>query len=635
MKTQILAAIGESELQPAARLNAALAANDRLKYAFSLLQMALVHAEHPEQAAPSLKRERIACGIDDPDLDGAAAGARMAGRACSVPGAARILQRIAEDMRVMAAPVLVEKPDDFAGRFDKLLAALPKGENDSVDPAAISAMMQAGQGGADSLHRLVMDLHKRLNAMQAALAEETLDGAAAYNLTEADRPLVRAFMAGVNRTAKLKFNHPGLATTATRAGGRLVIQNDIGTTDAHVIVIHVEQLEQGPVVNVAYTDVHAERLAFFQDMLKSQKVSWEKERTDVLGGGSAFYLAAGRLEAADEQSCRDYLAFLGSRLVFLIDWNRARKQLRGFLRGGDRLALLRWAADSEIGHRGFLELGGARLVNQAIEAVAGSAIHFGDRLCDVLGDAPALEFLRFVFRTATEGLLAGQSGALIHDRIKVTLAAHFSNEARQLLRLGADHAGLVFELANLARDALQAEPEGAAKRAKRARGFEHDADALVVAAHEAVARRPDYAVFLRLLQTADDAADQLEDAVALIGLDALQGKPLEPLRRLAELLVEAAQEWIKALGCAGEIGRAAGDAETEDFLLAIDRIGALEHQADDAQRALEASAVQHARDFRQLHLFSAIGDRLEEAADALKHASLILHEHVLGDVIHG
>ncbi len=89
--------------------------------------------------------------------------------------------------------------------------------------------------------------------------------------------------------------------------------------------------------------------------------------------------------------------------MFLIDWNRARKQLRAFLRGPDRLALLRWAAEAEVGHRGFLELGGARLVNQAIEATAGSAMHFGDRLCDVLGDAETLEFLRFVFRTATEG----------------------------------------------------------------------------------------------------------------------------------------------------------------------------------------------------------------------------------------
>jgi uncharacterized protein Yka (UPF0111/DUF47 family) len=217
----------------------------------------------------------------------------------------------------------------------------------------------------------------------------------------------------------------------------------------------------------------------------------------------------------------------------------------------------------------------------------------------------------------------------------VTLAAHFSNEARQLLRIAEDHAGLIFELASLARDALQADREGVEKRARRARDFEHDADRLVVETREAMARRPDYAVFLRLLQTADDAADELEDAVSLIGLDALTGRPLEALQLLADLLVEAAKEWIKALGHAARIGRAAGGAETEDFLTAIDRIAALEHKADDAQRALTASAVRHAQDFRQLHLFAAIGDRLEDAADALKRASLVLHEHMLEDVIDG
>jgi uncharacterized protein Yka (UPF0111/DUF47 family) len=476
-----------------------------------------------------------------------------------------------------------------------------------------------------------MDLHKRLNAMQAALAEETLDGAAAYNLTEPDRPRVRAFMAGVNRTAKLKFSHPGLSTTATRAGERLVIQNDIGTTDAHVIVIHVE----GLAVTVTYTDVHAERLAFFEGMLNPFKVLWEKQRTDVLVAGAAFYLATGRLEAANDEVCRDYLTFLGSRLVFLIDWNRARKQLRGFLRGPDRLALLRWSAEAEIGQRGFLELGGARLVNQAIEAVAGSSMHFGDRLCDVLGDAETQDFLRFVFKMATEGLLSGQSGALLHDRIKVTLAAHFTNEERRLLRIAADHAGLIFEIASLARDALQADRQGAEKRSRRARNFEHDADKLVIETRGAAARRPDYAVFLRLLQTADAAADELEDAVSLIGIDALKGKPLEKLQILADLLVETTQVWIMALGHATRIGRAASGVETEDFLAAIDRIAALEHKADDAQRALTASAVQHADDFRQLHLFAAIGDRLEDAADALKRASLILHEHIIEDVING
>jgi hypothetical protein len=55
MKTQILAAIGETMLQPAARLNEALAANDRIKYLFSLLQLALSYAEHPEGTAATLK----------------------------------------------------------------------------------------------------------------------------------------------------------------------------------------------------------------------------------------------------------------------------------------------------------------------------------------------------------------------------------------------------------------------------------------------------------------------------------------------------------------------------------------------------------------------------------------------------
>ena len=61
----------------------------------------------------------------------------------------------------------------------------------------------------------------------------------------------------------------------------------------------------------------------------------------------------------------------------------------------------------------------------------------------------------------------------------------------------------------------------------------------------------------------------------------------------------------------------------------------LRDQADDAERSLAASAVKHAADFRQLHLFAAVGGKLEAAADALKHASLILREHILEHVIDG
>ena len=93
-------------------------------------------------------------------------------------------------------------------------------------------------------------------------------------------------------------------------------------------------------------------------------------------------------------------------------------------------------------------------------------------------------------------------------------------------------------------------------------------------------------MFLSILEAADDTADELEDAAFLLDLNTLQGKALEALQTLADLLVETSQEWIKALGHATQIGRAAGRAETEDFLTAIDRVSALEHQADDAERAL-------------------------------------------------
>ncbi len=142
-------------------------------------------------------------------------------------------------------------------------------------------------------------------------------------------------------------------------------------------------------------------------------------------------------------------------------------------------------------------------------------------------------------------------------------------------------------------------------------------------------------MYVSLMQEADDAADALEDAAFLLSLDKLHGKPLDPLQTLANLLAEASQEWIKALGHATEAAFAANSLETDDFVASIDRLSAFEHQADDAERAVAAAAVKHAEDFRQLHLFTAIGSKFESAADALKRASLILREHVLENVIDG
>ena len=97
-----------------------------------------------------------------------------------------------------------------------------------------------------------MDVHKALNRLEAEAAVEIVAGARVHGLGALEKRRVEAFMRGLNRTRGLAFGHPGLGTTATRSGQRLIIQNDIGTTDAHVLVIHAEDLT----VTITYTDIH-------------------------------------------------------------------------------------------------------------------------------------------------------------------------------------------------------------------------------------------------------------------------------------------------------------------------------------------------------------------------------------------
>jgi hypothetical protein len=48
----------------------------------------------------------------------------------------------------------------------------------------------------------------------------------AYGIEVDDRPLVRAFARGVERTQRLRFDYPGLGTVATRSGEALVVESN-------------------------------------------------------------------------------------------------------------------------------------------------------------------------------------------------------------------------------------------------------------------------------------------------------------------------------------------------------------------------------------------------------------------------
>jgi hypothetical protein len=271
------------------------------------------------------------------------------------PGAEALSASIASDLKAMMGPIEVAEPEIAASlraRLDATLRALPDFKGDRVAHRQVAALASARRGGDDSLHLLVMDLHKALNQIAAATAVEESDGAREHSLDDASRARVRAFVRGLNRTAKLAFGHPGLGTTAGRVGARLTIQNDIGATDAHVIVVHVE----GLAVTTTYTDVHRIRAEFFMALFADEAVEWSplaENKDRDLAKGEVFYLLNGVYQARDEADLDRFLAFLGSRVVFLIDSNKARKALQSFVSKSGAIELLLGAAQREDGHRAF------------------------------------------------------------------------------------------------------------------------------------------------------------------------------------------------------------------------------------------------------------------------------------------
>ena len=70
------------------------------------------------------------------------------------------------------------------------------------------------------------------------------------------------------------------------------------------------------------------RLQFFQGLFDSWNVVWEDTRSKKVGADferKLFHLSTGRYDAKNAEDQGRFLEFLGSRIVFLIDWNRARK----------------------------------------------------------------------------------------------------------------------------------------------------------------------------------------------------------------------------------------------------------------------------------------------------------------------
>jgi uncharacterized protein Yka (UPF0111/DUF47 family) len=636
-KLHIVDSLGEQRLVLPALVNAALSANDRAKYYLSLLQAAASHADHPEQSLSDMRHERMSCGITDSRLDHAVAGSKKLGEGrYQIPGVADVIRALFDEVATMLRPL-----DGGATDLQRRLAEVTRvaaTNGEAVSAAQIEALASGSRALGDSLHLLVMDAHKALNALQREIASETIDGASAYAIEPSDRYLITAFMKGVRGTAPLKLDHPGLGTTATRVGTRLVLQNDIGTTDAHVLVVHVEQ-RRG---TITYTDVHLQRLLFFQGLLRRYSVEWSDavSRRDQALEDGVYHLSVGTFVAAGEDELASYLSFLGSRLVFLIDWNRARKRLRSLVSKNGALQLLGWAADHEHGHMAFLKAGAEQLIYDALDFVVKGQVRFGERLDEILGAKEAIEYLRFVLKTCAQSVLRGDPDSFIQDLVRAELFNYFRSGQQLICDVAAEHAALVVEIAGGVRDSvvqMRASGAGAALRrnAERAKEWERRADELVNRARSAAKQRGSAEAFRAIVEAADDVADELEEAAFRLTL--IPSEPGAPtatdLQPLGELLVQAAQEYVKLVETARHVRRGGAREDMQDFLDATHRVMALEHATDEAQRDVEAALAKSAGDFRVLHVLSETTKNLEQAADALMHCGLRMRDYVLGQVM--
>jgi uncharacterized protein Yka (UPF0111/DUF47 family) len=627
-----------------ARIGEALTANDFAKYAFALIQSARTRADAPDGPVGDLRTERLAAGVGDGGLDSfVAAAVPLGADRYRMPGVNAVLDRLAAALGQMVEPLEAagdERAAEFRSRLQALLSRDWRADDDVVTAARIDALVSGERRPErDTAHLLVMDLHKALNGLQKRIAQEQIDGASCYDIGAADRALIAAFMRGVNRTRSLKFGHPGLGTTATRVGARLVLQNDIGTTDAHVLVVHVE----ARTVSVTYTDVHLQRLLFFQRLFREWEVAWDDTRSRSDGSTEAgiYHLCVGRYAARDVAHLRQFMEFLGSRLVFLIDWNRARKRLRLLLPKKETMALLEWAAEQDVGHMGFLAADASQEIYNALGYLTRDPISPDTGLADLLGCDRALEFMKFVLRVCAEELLLGRATDLIHDEIRAELVTYFRSLQQSLLDVAVEHAAYSVELASGTRDSLlrageETVAEEFALNAKRAKRWERAADDLLNRARNMVRRGDRAEFYLELIQSADDIADDLEDAAFHLTLLKPKGSGqslFKPLTALAEALVAGTQEYVKALETSRSIKRGGLREDMQDFLEAIHRIVAMEQVSDEAQRAVKRALSESDVDCRQLYAFAECARTLEAAADSLMHTGLSLRDYVLAEVL--
>jgi uncharacterized protein Yka (UPF0111/DUF47 family) len=642
LKEKVVASLGQQSLLMPAWVKSALAANERLKLYLTMLQSAAQHALAPQTPLPDWGHDLAQAGLHDAGwiLD-LVKTAYFNDRTLIAAQLGQLLAALAADLTVMARPIcdggrnglanLAARRDMWLQRFHQMA------DENGISRETLAQLTHGNRNNGDSFHVLVMDLHRQLNVVAAEIATENLDGAHVWQIEDSDRPLIQAFMRGLHRTAPLKFSHPGLDTAVTRDGTRLLIQNDIGTNDVHVLVIEVAH----QAIDLTYSDLHAERFVFFRQMLEELGFDWtvsDPMTSDGLNAGKPYRIGKATLEAKG-QHLPDKLEALASRIVFVIDWNRARKRLQNFVGKQQAHALLRRVAKEEWGHMAWLLAGGERLVFNAMQAVDSEAFRVGDRLDDVLGEVAASAFLLELMRISSIKLRQQQPVALVVDEARMLLARALRQRTFEFDLL-AEHAAYCHAIALALCDALESgtavDVAHSASLVLRAKAWERQADHLLMEARQRAERQGRWMPVVELLEKSDDVADALEEAFFIHSMTLVEpicGLPAAvsaALCRLAETTLAAIQDQVRAIEIARHVSERSDPADGELFLQTLWRMLQAERLCDELSRQARMVIVQslHASPAGLL-LASDLAATIEKASDGLLAAGFALRKMVL------
>jgi hypothetical protein len=386
--------------------------------------------------------------------------------------------------------------------------------------------------------------------------------------------------------------------------------------------------------------VHLARAKFFTNLFRNFPVQWsglDRKKVEGLGEDGVFYLVTGRCPAEDGKSRDAFLEALGAALVFLIDWNKARKVLRTWVPKADAIRILDWAARNRVGQRGFLALGGSELVASAVHHAAPTRIGFGERLDSALGRDAAVDFLKTVLRISAEALLEGGSVRLTRDRIEADLVRHLKRVDATLLAIVVRQAGLAREIAAgiaqfIAEQRAQ-RPFDRVALAAQARRIEEKADKIALEARNEIIRFDADRAIEHLVNRIEEAIDELEQAAFIASLlpNGIVSSLLEPLGVLCATAIAGAEAAAAGAAAAADVPDG-HRIDTEDALAAVGRLIENEHKADAAERAITAIVLRNEVDLKVGMPVLELARAIERATDRLAGFGHLLRERVLADL---